>query len=314
MKSEYSKQGKSLIASLSLILIAPLCLASEPSPSESYTIVFSARESDAREIFLSDEDGSSRIKVVSLTGDDGYPSMSPDGTRLAFYGKYDERKTWSIHTIDIDGTNARRLTHVKNVWDSAPTWSPDGKTIAFAREYDDPENGWQEEVWLMNPDGSEQRQIETLQGRAPYFLADGRLLFHSKAGPSQICIANVDGSNIIQLTDNDNNDWSPKVSPDGNQIIFISNRDGNREIYTMNIDGSDQTRITFNEVDDWDPAWSADGSKVFFASENAEGQLDIYKANPDGSSREKIVKNALQITAVSNLDKTALLRLIEARQ
>ncbi|MEM7359674.1 MAG: DUF5050 domain-containing protein [Pseudomonadota bacterium] len=288
--------------------------ASAQSVTPDYSIVYSGRDSDGRHVYLSDEDGKSRIKLVGITGNDGYPSVSTDGKRLAFYGKYDERKTWSIHTVNMDGSNVQRLTNVKNVWDSAPTWSPDGKTIAFAREYDDPENGWQEEVWLMNADGSEQRQIESLEGRAPYFLADGRLLFHSKAGPSQICITDVDGSNVIKLTDNESNDWSPKVSPDGQKIIFISDRDGNREIYTMNIDGSEQTRITLNEVDDWDPAWSADGSKLFFASENSEGSLDIYKANADGSSKEKIIEHALQITAITNLDNETLQRLMDARQ
>lgn len=205
----------------------------------------------------------------------------------------------------------QRLTHVKNVWDSAPAWSPDGKTIVFAREYPDSQKGWQEEIWLMNVDGSNQRQIEALEGRAPYFLQDGRILFHSKTGPSQICIANIDGSNIIKLTHNDYNNWSPKVSPDGTQIVFLSNRDGNQEIYTMNVDGSNQKRITFNDVEDWDPAWSVDGSKLFFSSRNSEGSLDVYKMTKDGSSVERIIDGGSQAAPVKYFNKYRLKKLIK---
>ena len=63
-------------------------------------------------------------------------------------------KPWSIHVADIDGSNVQRLTDVKHVWDSAPVWAPDGNTIAHAREYKDDNGDWQEEIWLMNTDGS----------------------------------------------------------------------------------------------------------------------------------------------------------------
>lgn len=258
---------------------------------------YSSHESSGREIYLSDDEGKSRTKVTSVTGNDGYPAVSPDGKNIAFYGKYDNRKTWSIHTVNIDGSNVQRLTYTRNVWDSAPAWSPDGGTIAFGREYQDSEKGWQEEIWLMNADSSNQRQIESLEGRAPDFLHDGRILFHSKTGPSQICIADINGSNLIQLTHNDANDWSPKISPDGTQIAFLSNRDDNQEIYTMNIDGSNQKRLTFNTVEDWGPAWSADGSILFFNSRNDDGSA-VYKMNKDGSSMEKILDNGSQITSI----------------
>ncbi|NNC99926.1 MAG: hypothetical protein HKN85_07075, partial [Gammaproteobacteria bacterium] len=210
MKINSSKPIKTLFFSFALLILSPgNPLYAEPAATE-YSIVFSQREAGKRSIYLSDEDGKSRIKVIGITGNDGYPSVSPDGERIAFYGKYDDKKTWSIHTVNIDGTNVQRLTHEKNVWDSAPSWSPDGKTIAFAREHDDPQHGWQEEIWLIRDDGSEQRQIEELEGRAPFFLQDGRILYHSKTGPSQIFIANTDGSDRVQLTDNDANDWSPK--------------------------------------------------------------------------------------------------------
>jgi len=51
-------------------------------------------------------------------------------------------------------------------------------------------------------------------------------------------------------------DFEPAWSPDGNKIAFVSDRDGNREIYFMNAGGSGQTRLTNDPASDLGPAWS----------------------------------------------------------
>ena len=307
---------KLLLISISTLVSMAACKISQEPNSQPLSIIYSYVGDNTKAIYLSDEEGKTRIKVVDApdSDGDGYPAVSPTGKQFAFYSKYDKYKTWSIHTADIDGNNIRRLTKVKNVWDSAPVWSPDGKTIVFAREYKDINGAWQEEVWLMNADGTEQRQIKALAGRAPEFMQDGRLLFQSKASPSQISIANIDGSNVIQLTTDDTNNMSPKISPDGLQIAYLSNRDGNQEVYVMNIDGSNQKRLTRNSVVEWGPAWSTDGSKVFFSSQNVHGFYDLYKANKDGSSIKRILSSASQAATVYHLDKSYLERLMKARQ
>jgi len=312
-----AKTVKWIIASLLPVSMPGLTAASqtdEKVTSQPLSIIYGFKEGKNKSIYLSDEQGETRIKVVDATVSDGYPAVSSTGKQIAFYGKYDDYKTWSIHTADIDGSNIRRLTNVKQVWDSAPAWSPDGKTIAFAREYKGSNGGWQEEIWLMNADGTEQRQIKALKGRAPEFMPDGRLLFQSKASPSQISIANIDGSNVIKLTNDDTNNMSPKISPDGSQIAYLSNRDGNQEVYVMNIDGSGQQRLTSNRVEEWDPAWSTDGSKVFFSSQNVHGFYDIYKVNKDGSSIEKILNSGSQSATVHHLNKGYLEKLVKAKQ
>lgn len=304
----------SLLLSILTLGLTAACQTNGDTASQPLSIIYGFQEANNKSIYLSDEQGKTRIKVVDATTSDGYPAASPTGKMIAFYGKYDNRSTWSIHTAGIDGSNVRRLTNVKGVWDSTPAWSPDGKTIAFAREYKSEDGDWQEEIWLMNADGSEQRQIQALKGRAPEFMENGRLLFQSKASPSQICISNLDGSDVTQLTHDDTNNRSPKISPDGSQIAYLSNRDGNQEVYVMDVDGSNQTRLTFNRVEEWDPAWSVDGSKIFFSSQNVHGFYDIYKVNKDGSSIEKILNNGSQSATVYHLDRGELEKLVRARQ
>ena len=67
-------------------------------------------------------------------------------------------------------------------------------------------------------------------------------------------VSDRDG-NVTRLTDNNADDWLPIWSPDGSKIAFMTNRDGNYEIYIMNSDGSGVTRITNNDAEDWDPRW-----------------------------------------------------------
>ncbi|MEM1434410.1 MAG: DUF5050 domain-containing protein [Pseudomonadota bacterium] len=301
---------------MSSLLIGPmaLCKASANADSPPLSLLYGYKDGENKAIYLSDEAGKSRVKVIDATVSDGYPAVSPSGRTVAFYGKYDDFKTWSIHSVDIDGANLQRLTNKKHVWDSAPAWSRDGKTIAFAREYADESGDWHEEIWLMKADGTDQRRLKGLQGRAPEFLQDGRLLFQSKSSPSQICIANIDGSNVRQLTHDETDNMSPKISPDGSRIAYLSNRDGNQEVYVMGLDGRKQTRLTFNRVEEWDPAWSTDGSKVFFSSQNVHGFYDIYKVNRDGSSIEKILDNGSQASTVHFLDESHLARLLNTGQ
>jgi TolB protein len=257
-----------------------------------YTIAYGSSETDIIEIFSLDKDGNSNVESTHAKG--GYLAYSPSGNKFAFYAKYDDRKTWSIHTMNIDGSDRKRLTHAKNKWDSAPTWSPDGKKIAFAREYIDSKGVSQPEIWVMNSDGSEQAQIKSLKGSAPFFTPEGRIVFSAEFSEknSEISIADADGSNLIHLTNNEAKEWHPDVSPDGKHIAFMSDRDGNYEIFVMNIDGSNQKRLTNNDVDDWYPSWSHDGTKIIFASyKDYDKDRHIFIMNKDGSEARKIISN-----------------------
>ena len=67
------------------------------------------------------------------------------------------------------------------------------------------------------------------------------------------------------------------------KIVFVSDRDGNPEIYSCNPDGSDISRLTNNAATDDQPAWSPDGSHIAFVSDRT-GHPEIYIMNADGSN------------------------------
>ena len=76
------------------------------------------------------------------------------------------------------------------------------------------------------------------------------------------------------------------------QIAFVSERDGNLEIYVINSDGSGLTNLTNNPARDHAPAWSPDGSRIAFRSRRGEGFYNLYVMGADGSNPTRLVTNA----------------------
>jgi hypothetical protein len=79
----------------------------------------------------------------------------------------------------------------------------------------------------------------------------------------------------------------PAWTADGERLAFMSERDGNPEIYVMNRDGTGQTRLTVNPSGDADPTWSPDGSRIAFTS-TRDGNAEIYVMNPDGTGQSRL--------------------------
>jgi TolB protein len=81
------------------------------------------------------------------------------------------------------------------------------------------------------------------------------------------------------------------IPPPTGRLVFVSERDGNSEIYAINVDGTGLTRLTDNDVTDDDPAWSPDGKKIVFARYPESPNLiyaDIYIMDADGSNEKRV--------------------------
>ena len=79
-------------------------------------------------------------------------------------------------------------------------------------------------------------------------------------GRRSIQSGNINGGTATWIIDNNSGstgktDIQPKYSPNGENVTFVSDRDGNSEIYVMDADGSNQTRLTNNSASDFYPSW-----------------------------------------------------------
>ena len=86
-------------------------------------------------------------------------------------------------------------------------------------------------------------------------------------------------------------DDNPSVSPDGKKIAFMSDRDGDIEIYVMNVDGSNPRRLTHSPGRDAHPEWSPDGQKIYFQSPRETKVPQVYVMNADGGEPKRLTNN-----------------------
>jgi TolB protein len=100
------------------------------------------------------------------------------------------------------------------------------------------------------------------------------------------------GGGLTNLTNDADWDVSPAWSPDGEQIAFASDRDGNWEIYVLDVGGGGATRLTNEPAEDAHPTWAPHGNRIAFASTRAEPDPggcsancnhEIYVMRADGS-------------------------------
>jgi Tol biopolymer transport system component len=163
-------------------------------------------------------------KKITDTGNNGFPSFSPDGKRLVFRsGRQDKAK--NLYLMNADGIHVTRLT--KGNWtDTMCDWSPTGEWITFASN-----RGGNFEVWLIRPDGTGLRKLIGGGGRNnhPHFSPDGRwIVFTSqRAGYSaeeislprqpqpygDLFAIRLDGTGLIRLTHNASEEGTPMWGP-----------------------------------------------------------------------------------------------------
>ncbi len=87
-------------------------------------------------------------------------------------------------------------------------------------------------------------------------------------------------------------DSDPAWSPDGKTVVFMSDRDGDIEIYAASPDGTHLRRLTRSPGRDAHPAFSRDGRKIAFQSPRGDRQPQLYIMNADGSNQVRLTDMA----------------------
>jgi Tol biopolymer transport system component len=221
----------------------------------------------------------------------------PARNGLILFGAETRRSGYELFTVQADGTDRTRLTHLDG--DAVhPDWSPDGTQIVF--ELDHPEGPVFCSIELMNADGSEIVDLTTDHNpdgwrgceQQPSFTPDGtRIVFghyDDTTGVGSIQSMNLTGGNRMEVSDGiGKGGTDPNVSPDGDTVSFIAynGKDLGQAIMTSALDGANLNRIVAFRRDiavkhDWAP----DGAHIVL-TDNADRftkPANIATVTPDG--------------------------------
>jgi TolB protein len=228
------------------------------------------------DIYMANADGSG---LRALLGEASQPALSPDGQRFAFrYWKSDQRGLAFQNTA---GGGYQRLSRFLE--DALPAWSPDNKTLVFmSRRHGDRAS----RLYGVYATGGEDFELGGQFGEYPTWMPDGRILFRATWPSHGLAIANADGSGARTILE-DGSATAPAVSPDGRYVAFMSQRDGDWEVYRIGTEGGSLRRLTTQVGRDGLPAWSPDGKTLAFLSDR-DGAWAMWAMAPDGSNQRKL--------------------------
>jgi Tol biopolymer transport system component len=122
--------------------------------------------------------------------------------------------------------------------------------------------------------------------------SSGTIAFLSSQIPGQIHVVRADGGGDRVLTRSTFDlESQPDWSPDGRRVAFVSDRDGDLDIWVMNADGSARRQLTRNDTYEYDPDWSPDGRQIAFERNDGIHDEEIYVISADGTGERQLTSN-----------------------
>jgi dipeptidyl aminopeptidase/acylaminoacyl peptidase len=261
-----------------------------------YTVILYDRPGrPAPQLWIMDLATQKPIRVGGEKDVAGNPRWSPDGKWLAFQGRVGEKHGLLLAHPDgsevtslvekMEGTNSPLPGGGQDV-----TWSPDGKQIAFISSTPDEraaEASGDPMVitrYLYKPDAGE---------GMTHFNDNQRL---------HISAVDVATKQVRQLTQGIYDEHSIDWSPDGKEILFVSNREPNQDeffnydIFALNVADNTIRRLTATEYNEYEPLWSPDGKHIAYRGtkrgltdrETTMEDTHVWMMKADGSDRREI--------------------------
>lgn len=223
-----------------------------------------------RDIWTIPAAGGTPVQVTDDEAVDWSPIWSPDGRYLYFSS--DRGGSMNLWRVQIDEGSGRTIGAPEAITSPAPfvaqlSISADGRHVAYVspmlttnvqRFAFDQLNG------VVVPSNSLWITTGSRSWSEPDVSPDGHMLvFESTAPQEDLFVSSVDGTHLLQLTNDPAKDRTPRWSPDGKRIAFYSDRSGRYEAWSINPDGTGLQKLTTQAgVSDFSPTWSPDGSHL----------------------------------------------------
>ena len=234
-----------------------------------------------RQLVESSEDYREHIRLPG--GAIGSYSLAPDGVTLAYLDSHEGKTQIFVRRL-TDKSGKLLFEHPQGAQE--PAWSLDGKKLAFVAQ----DNGFSQVfVYDLKAGLFENRSRGSHHDGSPSWTPDGKGILLCRDGSSIVLLG--DGRETVVVDDTSGWNTTPSLSPDGKDLIFMSNRDGNPEIYLKSLKGTRTLRLTNSPGYDSNPKFSSDGKRILFLSDREDDHVQrLYSMNPDGSQVETLTR------------------------
>jgi Tol biopolymer transport system component/DNA-binding winged helix-turn-helix (wHTH) protein len=223
---------------------------------------------------------------ASVVGDCS-PAFSPDGRQVAFV-RVISAVVGEVYIVSVEGGEGKRLTF-DGAGASTLAWTPNGREIVFSSRH-----GGKSRLFRIPVEGGAPEWLAATGSDAHYpaLSREGnRLAWRQNTVDTDIFRLAIKAETSAPLADlivSTALEASPRYSPDGKRIVFVSNRSGGDEIWVCGSEGENPVRLTsFRGPLAGSPSWSPDGKQIVFDC-RPEGNADIYVISAEGGQPRRL--------------------------
>jgi WD40-like Beta Propeller Repeat/RTX calcium-binding nonapeptide repeat (4 copies) len=221
-------------------------------------------------------------------------TIAPNGKRVRWWGRGTSPAVSAKGNVAYTNEfNAMEIDGVQVTGGEYPSWSPQGNRLAYLKG---------EALWVRNLGSEEERRLADIAVFSPFTQAPVTTPSWSPnsreiafVGPGlKLSVAQTDGTGVRKLTSGLDRQVSPAWSPDGERIVYASDRGDSFDIWLIRPDGSGNQRLTDGPQDETLPVWSPTGGRIAYIQATGEsyGEAVLRTMGRDGTAQSTVGADA----------------------